>query len=152
MQLSTMQLFQDLSWGVKMIKTKPLLIAALTWIVSTLILGVPTDVIPNDYFMRISKITFLDKAFVVIIPLLIAYYAYLIFSRNKTVGYKSSSVAVIAGYFGVACPMCIHTLVIIFGSSLLMTYFDPVRPILGLFSVGLLLFAINKQRRCEVCK
>lgn len=51
----------------------------------------------------------------------------------------------ILGFLGVACPICNKLLMLLFGGQLLMTYFEPIRPIVGTLGIGLLIFALWKK-------
>jgi hypothetical protein len=50
------------------------------------------------------------------------------------------------GYLAVACPVCNVVLVSAFGSSALMTYFDPYRPVVGAVSVAVLAVYVQRRR------
>ena len=53
----------------------------------------------------------------------------------------------ILGLLAFACPICDKLLVLLLGTTFLMAYFDPIRPVLGVVSIVLLLYAINKKLR-----
>jgi hypothetical protein len=59
---------------------------------------------------------------------------------------------IVVGFLAFGCPICNAVLLALFSSSALMTYFDPLRPVLGVVSViafgGLLYY---QRRRCEAC-
>ncbi|ELY50204.1 hypothetical protein [Natronolimnohabitans innermongolicus] len=59
----------------------------------------------------------------------------------------------IGGFLAVSCPICNAVLLALFGSSALMTYFDPLRPLLGAVSVALLagLIYLRHSRTCPTC-
>ena len=59
----------------------------------------------------------------------------------------------IGGFLAVGCPICNAVLLALFSSSALMTYFDPLRPLLGAVSVALLagLVYVRHQRTCPTC-
>jgi hypothetical protein len=47
--------------------------------------------------------------------------------RSPVCSTKSATAGGVLGFIGVACPVCNKILLLIFGSELLMTYFEPVR-------------------------
>lgn len=121
-------------------------------IIIALFLGIPTDVIPNEKYMRMIPASGLDVFFLVAISVLFGFYIALLvyrglqkktsfFPANKSLG------AIIAGFFAVACPICVQFLVWIFGTLFLLKYYDPLRPFLGIASIALLLIAIFSLRR-----
>ncbi|TYL37399.1 hypothetical protein CV102_17450 [Natronococcus pandeyae] len=59
----------------------------------------------------------------------------------------------IGGFLAVSCPVCNAILLALFGSSALMTYVDPLRPLLGVVSVTLLvgLIYVRHRRSCPTC-
>ncbi|MCU4976005.1 hypothetical protein OB955_25365, partial [Halobacteria archaeon AArc-m2/3/4] len=59
----------------------------------------------------------------------------------------------LGGFLAVGCPICNVFLLALFSSSALMTYFDPLRPVLGAISVALLagLIYVRHRRSCPTC-
>ena len=118
-------------------------------IVIALIIGIPTDVIENPYYMRMTPTTLLEPILLVLVAVLFGVYAGLLcysYLSKKTCqpGAGSAGAGVVAGMFAIACPICISFLVWIFGTAVLMRYLDPIRPILGVLAVFLLAYAIRK--------
>ncbi|MFP9193623.1 hypothetical protein ACLI4Q_18540 [Natrialbaceae archaeon A-CW1-1] len=67
---------------------------------------------------------------------------------------RGAFVGLIGGFLAVGCPTCNAFLLVLFGSSTLMTYFDPYRPILGALSVAILagLIVVRHRRTCRRCR
>lgn len=62
--------------------------------------------------------------------------------------------ATAGGIFGIvafSCPICDKLLLILFGATFLLQYSDPLRPIIGIGSVAILLYAINKKIGDKKC-
>jgi hypothetical protein len=57
-------------------------------------------------------------------------------------GVRTAGAGGVIGFLGIACPVCNKLLVALFGSTLLLQYYEPVRPHLALAGVVLLAFAI----------
>ncbi len=59
----------------------------------------------------------------------------------------------VGGFLAISCPVCNAVLLALFGSSALMTYFDPLRPLLGAVSVALLagLIYVRHRQSCPTC-
>lgn len=49
------------------------------------------------------------------------------------------------GFIGVACPVCNKLLLVLFGSELLLVYFEPVRLYVAFFGVTVLAFALWRE-------
>ncbi|MDX1592842.1 MAG: hypothetical protein R3298_01250 [Gammaproteobacteria bacterium] len=58
----------------------------------------------------------------------------------------------VLGFLGIACPVCNKILLLLFGSSLLLEYYEPVRLYVTLAGIALLSVAIRRKtagRGCE---
>ena len=54
--------------------------------------------------------------------------------------------------FAVGCPVCNKLVALALGAGGALTYFGPTQPVLGLLSVGLLLYALRERlAREESC-
>lgn len=131
-------------------------------IISTVIIfflfGIPTDVIPNKFYIRMIPSTSLDLFFLIIIALMLGIYIGLFFYlRHKKK--KQSNAAAYAGtggsFLAISCPICISLLVWIFGAAVLMAYLEPLRPYIGFLSIGLIGFGLYGQmkiiKKCRTC-
>jgi hypothetical protein len=65
----------------------------------------------------------------------------------------AAGVSAVLGFLGFSCPICNAFMLALFGSSALMTYLDPLRPLLGAVSVVLFggLLYVRSERTCEQC-
>lgn len=123
-----------------------------------LLYGIPTALIPNPFFKRMTVTTRLDIILLILTAILLGSYLSLYFySKKKS---KASNIAAttggFAGIFAFSCPLCSVLLVSLFGSSLLLTYFEPIRPLIGVFTIGILGSAIyfkanSLNKKCNVC-
>lgn len=119
--------------------------------------GIPTAIIPNPFFKRMTSST-LDLGLLIVTAILLGSYLSLyLYSKKKS---KASNIAAasggLAGIFVFACPVCNVLLVSLFGSALLLTYFEPIRPLLGILIVGILAVALyfkaaSLNKRCSKC-
>lgn len=57
----------------------------------------------------------------------------------------AASVGSVLGFLGIACPVCNKVLLWIFGSTLLLEYFEPVRIYVALAGAGVLAFALWRK-------
>jgi hypothetical protein len=137
--------------------------AAAMAVASALVIGVPTDVIPNPVFGRqgtpvepwavpVLAIT------AVLSGLLIATYVH---GRDDgdTAGpdvagldrpSRFGSIGGLLAFFAVGCPICNKVVVVALGTSGALTWFAPVQPYLGIIALGLLVWALRVRLRGEV--
>lgn len=104
------------------------------------ITGLVTDLIPNPFYVRKVPITLLDYMFLATTTVLSAVF----FGKEECgeLDRKLSYFGGATGFLAFACPTCNLFLLTFFSSSALLTYFDPVRPLLGVFSTIILTILI----------
>lgn len=110
-----------------------------------LITGVVTGLIPNPVYVRMVPITALDYLFLVTTSVLAGYY----FGKKQcsVLEGRLAGLGGLTGFLAFGCPVCNVILLSFFSSSALMTYFDPLRPFLGVFSTLLLGVFIYRDSR-----
>ncbi|WP_092907750.1 hypothetical protein [Halostagnicola kamekurae] len=134
-----------------------------------LLFGLVTGLIPNPLYVRMVPRTWIDYMFLILTALLAGIYTA---QRVATTGSKpdlkdtdgseiddSSNEdrwvfgGLIGGFLAVGCPICNVALLALFSSSALMTYFDPLRPVIGILSVSILIGLIytRHRRSCSCC-
>jgi hypothetical protein len=110
-----------------------------------LAVGVVTAVIPTPLFVRLTPITLSNLVFWIVPALLVGP---LIASSVVPIAPRTCAVAnrTVAGgvlsFLAVGCPLCNKLVVLALGTSGALTFFEPVQPLLGLVSVGLLGYAL----------
>jgi len=104
------------------------------------LLGIPTDVVPNPWFMRMIEVTTLDYVFLTTSSVLLGAYIGIHYYKKHTA--TKCEVAAYSGGIGsflaFGCPVCNKILILLFGATALMTYLEPYRPFLGFTSVAVL--------------
>lgn len=122
------------------------LMAALATVGSLLLLGVPTAVIPNPFFIRLipteifNVVVWLASA--PLIGLLTATYVRPPdhaggHERDET-GTGRATLGGIAAYLAIGCPICNKVVVAALGVSGTLSIFAPIQPVIGAASVALL--------------
>ena len=110
-----------------------------------LVIGLPTDVVPNPWFTRMTPVRPQDDAFlglaVVLSGLLAASYA-LPQTRACATQERKTVAGGALSFLAVGCPICNKLIVAVLGISGTLSYFAPIQPILGALSVGLLAVAV----------
>lgn len=139
-------------------------VAVLATVGSLLLLGVPTAVIPNPLFIRMTPtetfnlLVWLGSA--PLIGLLIATYVRppsLALDRARSEpGAGRATLGGVAAYLAIGCPICNKVVVAALGVSGAMSYFAPLQPIIGAASLALLGATLawrlrDRARRCARC-
>ncbi|MCU4744430.1 hypothetical protein [Natronoglomus mannanivorans] len=107
----------------------------------------------SSLYVRMVETTLLDYAFLTLTAILAGAYVVQRESLAETACSSSSSGnrcaygGAAGGFLAVACPSCNLILVSLVGSSALMTYFDPLRPLFGIVAIGLFGGIIYRRRR-----
>lgn len=65
--------------------------------------------------------------------------------RTPACALKTAGSGGILGFLGVACPVCNKLLLAVFGSGLLLSYFEPVRLYVGLLGTVILFWAVSRK-------
>jgi len=112
---------------------------------SAFVIAVPTRLIPNGFFTRMTPTRPQDYAFLFASSALIG----LTFAaRPSTGGAERSALAGGVGtYLAVGCPICNKVVVALLGASGAMSYFAPIQPILGVGAIALLYVALRRRLR-----
>ncbi len=140
------------------------LVAALGTVGALVVLGVPTAVIPNPFFIRMTPtetfnvIVWLASA--PFIGLLIATYIrpprHAIGHPRGGPGAGRATLGGVAAYLAIGCPICNKVVVAALGVSGALSVFAPLQPVIGAASVALLGATLawrlrDRARRCERC-
>ena len=114
--------------------------------------GVVTGLIPNPVYVRMVPRTPADYLFLAATAAFAGAFVYQRSLNDDPVGDQFAVGGLVGGVLAFGCPVCNVALLALFGSSALMTYFDPLRPLLGVASVGLFAALLYYQRRrCARC-
>jgi len=138
--------------------------AAVGALVSALVLGIPTELIPNPVFARkivAPSWTYPSLALTAILAgLLLATYV-----RNEPHAVSGSGLAFdeaspeearrvtmggLLSFFAIGCPTCNKLVLIALGSSGAITWFEPVQPLLALSGIVVLVWALRRRLANDV--
>jgi MprA protease rhombosortase-interaction domain-containing protein len=117
-----------------------------------LLFGLVTGLLPNPIYVRMVERTPADYVFLVATAAFAAAFVYQRSLTDDPIGDRFAAGGIVGGFLAFGCPICNAVLLALFSSSALMTYFDPLRPLLG--AVSVLLFAgllSYQRRRCTRC-
>lgn len=104
--------------------------------------GVVTGLIPTPLYVRMVPITVLDYFFLFTTSFLAAVF----FGKKKCREMESrlAKIGGVTGFLAFSCPICSVFLLAFFSTSTIMTYIDPLRPLLGAISTITLLYLLKK--------
>ena len=141
-------------------------VAAVAAIATFLLIGVPTDVVPNPVFGRPVEVTWWAPWVLVLTAVLgglvaATYVRSDAGGRPPTADATSSvdsvdrpgrlaGVAGLLGYFAVGCPVCNKLVVVALGTTGALQWFAPIQPILAVASVVALTVALRVRLRGQV--
>ena len=104
--------------------------------VAFLLLGKITDLWNNSFFIRMTEVNGWDYIILSFESLLIGLFFGILASHCAN---KKTGIGGVLEFIGLGCPVCNKILLLLFGSSFLLSYFEPVRHYAG--ALGLLLFS-----------
>ncbi|SER88090.1 hypothetical protein [Natrinema salaciae] len=136
-----------------------------------LLFGLVTGLVPNPLYVRMVPRTPVDYLFLALTALLAGVYTAqrlateVVATGAGAEGVDGSEAAnssgadrwaiggLVGGFLAVGCPICNVALLALFSSSALMTYFDPLRPLLGALSATVLagVIYVRHRRTCPTC-
>lgn len=127
-------------------------------VVTALLVGVPTDVIPNPVFGRPVDVTWWSYPVLIVTAvlggMLIATYV-----REPDVirpdeqldrPGRAGGIGGLLGFFAVGCPTCNKLVVVALGTTGALDWFAPAQPLLAVASIVLLAWALRARLRGEV--
>ena len=102
-----------------------------------LLLGTITALWNNSFFIRMTEVNGWDYIILSFESLLIGLFFGI--QAPQHCATKKAGIGGVLGFVGFGCPVCNKILLLLFGSSFLLSYFEPVRHYAG--TLGLLLFS-----------
>ena len=125
-------------------------IASVGAVATALLIGLPTDVIPNPMFGRPVPVTWWSIPVLVVTSLLSGLLLGTYVAGPEAEVDRPARSAGIGGmlsFFAVGCPVCNKLVVIALGTTGAMKFFEPIQPLLAMVSVVLLVWALRSRLR-----
>ena len=130
-------------------KLAAVLISIVTAILSYMVFGTVTAIISNRFFTRMTPFGLWERISLAVTSLLLgAYFGLAYYGKASGKGKVCATTATAGGIFGFltfGCSICNKVLVFFLGVAGVFTYFEPIRPFLGIVSILFLGFAIYKK-------
>jgi hypothetical protein len=102
-------------------------------------LGTVAALWENPLFTRMTPTGGFEIALLLLLSVLTGVYFAL---PQAACGMRTAGTGGVIGFLGIACPVCNKLLLLLFGSVLLLEYYEPVRLYLALAGVGLMALAV----------
>ena len=102
-------------------------------------LGTVAALWENPLFMRMTPTGGFEIALLLLLSVLAGVYVGL---PQAECAKRTAGTGGVIGFLGIACPVCNKILMLLFGSTLLLEYYEPARLYLALGGVVLLLIAV----------
>lgn len=118
--------------------------AAVYGMASALVIAIPTRLVPNRWFRRMTPTRPQDYVFLVVSSVLIG----LLIALRSAAPRRVEAHAFGAGMgtlFAVGCPVCNKLVVALLGTGGALSVFAPLQPLLALAAIAVLVFAIRGQ-------
>lgn len=126
---------------------------AIASLAAALVIGVPTGIVRTPFYTRMTPVLWWNYpiwvASSLLAGLVVATYVRSM-SGNGGSGAKLGAGGGVLSLLAVGCPVCNKLVVLAIGVTGALNVWAPVQPILGLLSVGLLLWALARRLRGEV--
>ncbi len=122
------------------VRMRAILVGGLAGIGTALLIGAPTDVIPNGYFTRMTPVRPQDYVFLILTAVLTGLVAasYAVPVRGCRVATGKVTAAGLLGFLAVGCPVCNKLVLLLLGTSGAFAFWAPLQPVIGIASVLLL--------------
>lgn len=125
---------------------RTLAVAAAVSLLSALLIGIPTRVVPNGFFRRMTPTRPLDYAFLAVASVLIGL-TFALRPRRPLDGNGRVFAGGLATVFAVGCPICNKIVVALLGTAGALSIFAPIQPLLGGAGIALLVWALRRRVR-----
>lgn len=112
--------------------------ASVAMLVSFLAIGTVTALWPNPLFVRMTPVQGFEIWLLVLQSALIGLYVAV---RRPHCSVRRAGIGSVVAFLGIACPTCNKVLLLLFGSGLLLEYFEPVR--IYVAAAGVILTALS---------
>jgi hypothetical protein len=122
--------------------------------VSALLMGIPTDVVPNPWFTRMTPVRPQDFVLLVLTSVTLGLLAATYVRHNNLGGATRGAVGGGLTGFAIGCPICNKAVVALIGTSGALNWFGPIQPFIGATGLGLAIWALvlrlRPRRECAI--
>jgi hypothetical protein len=128
---------------------RSVLVGSLAAVATALVVGIPTDVVPNPWFGREIGVRPFDVVVLVALSVLTGALAatYAVAASSGASAPRAGIGSGLIGWFAVGCPVCNKIVVGLLGVSGATNSFAPAQPFLGVVAVALAGLALGIRVR-----
>lgn len=124
-----------------------LLVGALAAAASAALMGMPTDVIPNDWFTRMTPVRPADVVLLILTSLALGALAATYVGGAPVSGASRGAGGGILTGLAVGCPVCNKAIVALLGTTGAVNWFGPAQPFIGAVGFGLVVWSLVLRLR-----
>lgn len=123
------------------------IVALFGMVLTAFVIGIPTGIVQNSFYHRMTPVLWWNypvwAASSVLCGLILATYVKTPFTQDSAprLGIGGS----VLTFLAVGCPICNKVVVMAIGVTGALNVWAPVQPLLGVISVGLLLWALRRR-------
>lgn len=137
------------------------LVAVAAGVAIALVIGLPTDVIPNPVFGRPVPVTWWSYPTLIVTAVLGGLLAGTYVRRDTgapsvdeiDTPTRNGGVAGLLSFFAVGCPVCNKLVIVALGTTGARQWFEPIQPLLAVASIVLLAWALRARlRSADSCR
>jgi hypothetical protein len=138
------------------------LVATAAGAAIALLIGLPTDVIPNPVFGRPVPVTWWSYPTLIVTAVLGGLLAGTYVRRDDAFATpvdeidmptRNGGVAGVLSFFAVGCPVCNKLVIVALGTTGARQWFEPIQPLLAVASIVLLTWALRARlRSADSCR
>lgn len=114
---------------------------------SALAMGLPTDVVPNSWFTRMTPVRPLDVVLLVLTAATLGVLAATYADRRGASGGRRGLLGGGLAGLAIGCPICNKAVVWLIGVSGALSWFGPAQPVIGAAGLGLAVWAVVMRLR-----
>lgn len=137
-------------------KLRYIFIGILTSVIIFLIFGIVMALIPNNFFVRMFPPTIIDYIFLFSTSVMLgAYFSLYFYGKQEVYGKEDYAAAggALPSILAFSCPLCNALLVSLLGAATILAFIEPLRPVFGIFGIGILGFALYlKVKNLKSCR
>ncbi len=127
------------------------LIATIAAVAALLVTGIPTAMIDNSWFTRMTPITWWSYPAWIVSAVLVGLLAATYVSSPQAGGVKSAAGGGLLTTLAVGCPTCNKLVVMALGTSGALSIWAPLQPLLALASIVLLVWVLRQRLQPVNC-
>jgi len=120
------------------------MLAAILSFAAVAVIAVPTRLVPNDYFRRMTPTRPLDYVLLVLTAPLVGMTASIAL-RRRDGREKAAAGSAFVTTLAVGCPICNRVVVALLGVSGALSIWAPLQPLLGFSAIAVLLYTLRRQ-------